>query len=216
MVAALHFPLPSPSSSPSTPPWFSLVCWLVVMSMSPPLVLSTLPLPQPLPINALPPLVRWRISFHLLLFAGCYRFASCRTVSALHRFSSHSRLSPRPSSTPPLCLHRLAVASHLVAPPPHLDVPPAHVLPLAAPLPYIRQLAFSRTAIFIARRRDRQRPMSPLVWLSSSNTSACAAASSSLQLNHPPSLPNSRHILEEGDEVEAFYVCVKKINLLYT
>ena len=61
----------------------------------------------------------------------------------------------------------------------------------------------------LSRRRHRQRPLFPLVRLSSSNTSACVAASSSLQLNHPPSLLNSRHILEEGDDVEAFYVCVK-------
>jgi hypothetical protein len=36
------------------------------------------------------------------------------------------------------------------------------------------------------------------------STSTFAAVSSSIQLNHPPSLPNSRHILEEGDDVEAF------------
>jgi hypothetical protein len=51
---------------------------------------------------------------------------------------------------PPLCSHRLVVASHLVAPPPPIKVPPAHVLPLAAPFPYIRQLALSCTAIFVA------------------------------------------------------------------
>ena len=58
-------------------------------------------------------------------------------------------------------------------------------------------------------RRHHQRPLFPLVRLSSSNTSAFAAASSSLQLNHPPSLANSHHILEEGDDMEVFYVCVK-------
>ena len=60
----------------------------------------------------------------------------------------------------------------------------------------------------LSRRRHRQRPLFPLVRLLTSNTSTFAAALSSLQLNHPPSLPNSRHILEEGDDVEDFYVCL--------
>ena len=51
---------------------------------------------------------------------------------------------------------------------------------------------------------------SSLVRLLSSNRSAFAAASSSLQLNHPPSLPNSCHILEEGDDEEAFLFTVDR------
>jgi len=70
MVAARNFPSPSTSPSPSPPPWLSLVCRLVVVSTPPPLVLLTLPPSQPLPINAPPPLVRWRISSRLPLFAG--------------------------------------------------------------------------------------------------------------------------------------------------
>ena len=160
-----------------------------------------------------------------------------------------------------------------------LRAPPADMLPRAAPSPYIRQLALSCTAIFVApslgaaaiagilkctahspgaasptatvpfrtalvlqhvhlragsrvascgiftlnlshrhcrrplsrrrghrrrpqmhralsRRRHRQRPLFPLMALV-------------IQHVHLPSLPNSRHILEEGDDVEAFYVCVK-------
>jgi hypothetical protein len=88
-----------------------------------------------------------RHQFYCLL-AG-YRVAYCRAASTLHRLSSHSRLS-RPSSTPPLCSRRLVVVSHLVAPLPPLDAPPAHVLPLATPSSYIRQLVLSRTAIFVA------------------------------------------------------------------
>jgi hypothetical protein len=53
-----------------------------------------------------------------------------------------------PSSTPLLRPRWLVVVSHLVTPHPPLDVPPAHVLPIAAPLPYIHQLALSCTAIF--------------------------------------------------------------------
>ena len=56
-----------------------------------------------------------------------------------------SILDPPSSLVPAGC----CVALHLVAPPPPLDVPPAHVLPLAAPSPYIRQLALSCTAIFV-------------------------------------------------------------------
>ena len=51
MAAMQHFSLPSPLCSPLLPPWLSLICQLVVVSMPPPLVLSTLPPPQPLPIN---------------------------------------------------------------------------------------------------------------------------------------------------------------------
>ena len=85
------------------------------------------------------------------LLAG-YHVASCRAASALHRLSSHIRLS-RPSSTPPLCPRRLVVVSHLVTPHLPLDVPPAHVLPIAALAPpfllvlqHVRLRAGSRVA----------------------------------------------------------------------
>ena len=88
----------------------------------------------------------------ICLLTGC-RITSCCATSTLHHHPLHSHLSP-PSSTAPLCLHRLVVTSNLVAPPPLLDAPPAHILPFAAPLPHIRQLALSCTAIFIAPSPD--------------------------------------------------------------
>jgi hypothetical protein len=298
MAAARHFPSPSPLPSPLPSPWLSLICRLVVVLTPLPLVLSTLPPPQPLLINALPPLVRWRISSRLPLFAGWLsrRLLSRRLRLALPFVAQPplaSILDPPSSLVPAGC----CVVLHLVAPPPPLDVPPAHVLPLAAPSPYIRQLALSCTAIFVtpslgaaaiagilkcmahspgggianghcslsygsrlptrphacrltcsllwhlrlkfASSPSLAPPLSspPLLapWPSPASSNAgrtlpaaasptatvpsCTALviqhvhlcrpSSSLQLNHPPSLPNSRHILEEGDDVEAFYVCVK-------
>ena len=131
MAAMQHFSLPSPLCSPLLPPWLSLIYQLVVVSMPPPLVLSTLPPPQPLPINN--------------------PAASCHAASALHHLSLHSRLLCL-SSTPPLRLQQLVVASHLTAPPLplNLNARPAHMLPLAAALPHIRQHALSRTSIFVA------------------------------------------------------------------
>ena len=85
MVAARYFPSPSPSPSSSPSPWLSLVCWLVVVLTPPPLVLSTLPPPQPLLFNAPPHLVRWRISSRLPLFAG---WLSRRLLSRLLRLAS--------------------------------------------------------------------------------------------------------------------------------
>ena len=67
---ARHFLLPSLLPLLSPPPRLSLVCRLVVASMPPPLVLSTLPLPinaQPWPLEAPLPLVCWRLSSHLPL-----------------------------------------------------------------------------------------------------------------------------------------------------
>jgi len=45
------------------------------------------------------------------------RVASCRTASALRHLSSRCRLTC-PSSTPPLCSHRLVAVSHLTTVPP--------------------------------------------------------------------------------------------------
>ena len=83
----------------------------------------------------------------------CWLVVPSPLISPLHHLSLHSCLS-RPSSTPPLCLRRLVVASNLAAPPTPLDAPLAHVLPLAAPPPHIRQLALSCTAIFMAPSID--------------------------------------------------------------
>ena len=88
----------------------------------------------------------------IYLLAGC-RVTSCHAASALYQHSLHSHLLP-PSSTAPLRLRRLVVTSNLVTPPPLLDAPPAHILPLAAHLPHIRQLALSCTTILVAPSLD--------------------------------------------------------------
>ena len=77
-----------------------------------------------------------------------YCIAYCGISSALHHLSLHGRLS-HPSSTPPLCSSRLVVTSHLVARL-HLSTHRRITCCLSAPSPYIRQLAISRTAIFVA------------------------------------------------------------------
>jgi hypothetical protein len=236
MAAARHFPSPSPSPSPSPLPWFSLVCRLVVVSTPPPLVLSTLPPPEPLPINSPLPLVRWCISSRLPLFAGWLsrRLLSRRLRRALPFVAQPplaSILDP-PSLFAP-ALHLLSCHLRLASPfvaqsplasildPPSLFTPAGWCVASCRTASASRRAAGSRVASCgsfalyspacpllhchfcrplsrrrghrrhpqmhgaLSRRRHCQQPLFPLVRLSSSNTSACAAALSSLQLNHP-------------------------------
>jgi hypothetical protein len=222
MAAARHFPSPSPSPSPLPSPWLSLVCRLVVVLTPPPLVLSTLPPPQPLLINAPPPLDRWHISSRLPLFAGWLsRLLLSRRLRLASPFVAQpplaSILDPPSSLVPAGCCVascRTASASRRAAGSRVASCGTFALHPPARPLlhrnfrrPLSRRSGHRRHPQMhgaLSRRRHRQRPLFPLVWLLSSNTSTFTAALSSLQLNHPPSLPNSRHILEEGDDVEAF------------
>ena len=95
----------------------------------------------------------WYLSSRLCLIAGWLlsHLLSCRLCLA----------SPFVAQPPlaailycPSLFVPAGVTSNLASPPPLLDVPPAHMLPLAAPLPHIRQLALSRTAIFVAPSLD--------------------------------------------------------------
>jgi hypothetical protein len=96
------------------------------------------------------------------------------------------------------------------------------VLPLAAPSPYIRQLALSCTAIFVAPSLGAAAIASILKCTAHSPGGGIANGHCSLSYgsrhptrqHSPPHchlysstihhLPNSRHILKEGDDVEAF------------
>jgi len=136
------------------------------------------------------------LTVRFCLLAG-YCVAYCSASSALHCLSSHSRLSC-PSMTPPLRSRWLVVASHLVARLRLLARPRLtccllrHLLlhPPARPLvhrhfrcPLSRRRGHRRHPQMhgaLSRWRHRQRPLFPLVWLSSSNTSACAPATCSL------------------------------------
>ncbi len=94
--------------------------------LPPHLILSTLPLPlhaQPRPIEALSPLVHWRLSSHLPLV--CRLVVASPRASALCHLLSRSCHTHR-SLTPPLCSRQLVVTSHLFAPPPPLHVPLPH------------------------------------------------------------------------------------------
>ena len=123
---ARHSPLPLPSPSLLLPLRSFLVRRLVVALMPPHLILSTLPLPlhaQPRPIEALLPLVHWRLSSCLPLV--CRLVVASPRASALCHLLSRSRHT-HPSLTPPLCSRQLGVTSHLFAPPPPLHAPPPH------------------------------------------------------------------------------------------
>ena len=123
---ARHSPLPLPSLSLLLPLRLFLVRRLVVALMPPHLILSTLSLPlhaQPRPIEALLPLVHWRLSSRLPLV--CRLVVTSPRASALCHLSLRSRHT-HPSLTPPLCSRQLVVTSHLFAPPPPLHAPPPH------------------------------------------------------------------------------------------
>ncbi len=194
MLAVREFPLPSLSPSPLPPPWLSLVCQLVVILTPPPLVLSTLPQPQPLLINAPPPLVRWRISSHLPLFAGWLlrRLLSCRLRLASPFIAQPpltSILDPPSSSAPAGCCvpscrtasaSRHAAGSRVASSGTFALNPPARPLshrhfhrPLSQRHGHRRRPQMHGT---LSRQRQCQRPLFPIVWFSSSNTSACAPA----------------------------------------
>jgi hypothetical protein len=70
MAAARHFPSLLPSPSPLPPPWLSLCCHVYASASC--LFNSASAAASALPINTPPPLVPWRLSSHLPLFAGWF------------------------------------------------------------------------------------------------------------------------------------------------
>ena len=127
----------------------------------------------------------------LCLLASCC-VASCCAVSDLHHLLLHSLLLH-----PSLTLHSrwLGVVSNLVALPPLLYAPLAQVLPLAAPLPYIYQLALSCTTIFGTPSLDAvaiagilKRTVHPLG--GGSTNSHCPLLLGSRPLTHTPAPPH--------------------------
>ena len=88
-AAARGITLPSPSPLLLPPPRSSLIQWLAVALMPPPLILSTLPPPlnsQPWPIEAPSPLVHWCLSSRLPLVR---RLVVASPVVACLRLASH-------------------------------------------------------------------------------------------------------------------------------
>ncbi len=140
MVAVRDFPSPSLSPSPSPPPWLSLVCRLVIVLTPSPLVLSTLPQPQPLLINAPPPLVRWRISSRLPLFAG---WLSRRLLSRCLRLASPFVAQPPLTS---------------ILDPPSLSVPAGCCVPSCRTTSASRHAAGSRCLLQHLRLKSASSP----------------------------------------------------------